>query len=101
MKDVIIGNIKPVDGSQRTSRAKEKGKTSGQGVEFQKNLENAQVNISKAGQEAKPASGELTASNVQQEMVAANKQLEQMMLAKQHLSKAYQMVQQGKADKKE
>jgi len=94
MKDTTIGpgQIKPVADLRQGSKTARKEKAEAPKVDFQETLASAQAQMHRAEKGAAGTQKTLTPQAVEEELRSAGKQLEQMMLARQQLAKAYQIV---------
>ena len=93
MKDATIGpgTIKPV-ADARPGKASRKENAAPPKVDFQETLASATAQMHQAEKGATGSQKTLTPQAVDEELRSASRQLEQMMLAKQQLAKAYQLV---------
>lgn len=103
MKEVNIGGLKSIADARSTDKSAKKP-PSGKPGQFLETLETAQAQIGEAGKSG--ASGitgkteAVTADTIKAEASRLNEEYQQMMLAKQNISKLYQIVQSNKQSDK-
>ncbi|MDH4246851.1 MAG: hypothetical protein OEW39_03455 [Deltaproteobacteria bacterium] len=100
MKDTTIGpgHIKPLADLRQSGKTTRKEQAQAPKTPFQETLASAQDQMLRAEKGAAGAQKTLTTQAVEEELRSASKQLEQMMLARQQIAKAYQMVKNTPPD---
>ena len=99
MKDTTIGkgHLTSITDVKSGAKQARKNAATPPTVEFQETLATAQQQMKGVEAPQKPPEDSaLTATGIQEEMRNISKQLEQMMLAKEQIAKAYRMVQNTK-----
>ena len=97
MKEINIGGIKSISDARSSDKAARKEKAAESG-KFQETLKTAQEQMVGAKGAEKSASNQVTTTNMKDEVTRLNDEYQQMMLAKQNLSKLYQIVQSNKPE---
>ena len=90
MKNINIGNIRPIAEPRPAEKPSRKGPASG--LSFSETLETAVSQMNKATRTSGVDAQRIDTHSIQQEYTAANEQYVQLMRAKENLNQLHQMI---------